>query len=129
MARSVEEWVGKSDDSKAPPSVRLRVWDRLKGRCHACGRKIGLGERWTLEHLIALINWLATPEQPHGNRESNLGLTCPNCLPAKNAADMAEKSTVADLRKAHILPKPLSTWGCGRGSKWKRKINGQTVPR
>ena len=122
MSRSVAEWIGASDDSVPPPRVRLRVWERCKGLCHLCTRIIRAGERWTLEHIIALING-------GENRESNLGLTCTNCLPIKNGADMAEKSAVAETRKAHILPKPLSTWGAGRGSKWKKKINGQTVPR
>lgn len=99
MTRAVEEWVGKTDDTTAPPRVRLRVWDRCEGKCHACGRKIGAGERWTLEHLIALINC-------GENRESNLCLTCCNCLPEKNAADVAEKSSVAKSRKKHLGIKP-----------------------
>lgn len=122
MSRSVAEWIGASDDSVPPPRVRLRVWDRFKGLCHSCTRKILLGERWTLEHIVAIING-------GENRENNLGLTCSNCLPGKNAADVAEKSARAETRKAHILPKKLSTWGAGRGSKWKKKLNGQTVPR
>lgn len=120
--RAVDEWIGKTDDSVPPPRVRLRVWDRFKGLCHSCTRKILLGERWTLEHIIALING-------GENRESNLGLTCSNCLPVKNAADVAEKSATAETRKAHILPKPLSKWGAGRGSKWKRKMDGTVVAR
>jgi 5-methylcytosine-specific restriction protein A len=96
--RSVEEWVGRTDDTPVPPRVRLRVFDAHGGRCHLCGRKIRVGEVWTCEHLIALING-------GQNRETNLDLTCCNCLPIKNAADQAEKSDIADKRKKHLLPK------------------------
>ena len=121
MSRSVAEWVGKTDDTAAPPRVRLRVFEACKGRCGICDRVIRAGEAWTLEHVIALCNG-------GENREANLDITCCNCVKGKNATDAAEKSKVADTRKKHILPKPLSKWGCGRGSKWKKRMDG-TVER
>lgn len=105
MARSVKEWVGKTDDTAIPDRVRVRVFEKAGGCCTICGRKIRAGERWTLEHVVALINWLKTPEAPHGNREKNLGVTCCNCLPGKNAADQAEKSAVYHKRRKSLLPK------------------------
>ena len=122
MSRSTEEWVGKDDDAVPPPRVRIRVFDNAKGCCYICGRKIAAGEYWQADHVIALCNGGA-------NAESNLKPACRNCCYRKTAEDVAEKSALADKRKAHILPKPLSKWGCGRGSKFKRKLNGQTVPR
>lgn len=100
MARSVDEWVGNTDDSPVPPRVRDRVFTAKHGLCHKCTREIAVhrGESFTCEHLTALINWRATEEEPHGNRESNLGLTCKNCLPLKNAEDAAEKSMVYQKR-------------------------------
>lgn len=92
--RSVPEWVGKTADTAAPPRVRLRVFQRCDGRCDRCGRRIGPGEKWTLEHLKALING-------GQNRETNLRVTCSWCLPAKNAEDVAEKSRVASVAKKH----------------------------
>jgi 5-methylcytosine-specific restriction endonuclease McrA len=120
--RAVEEWTGKTDDSVAPPRIRLRVFERCKGRCGICDRVIHAGERWTLEHVIAICN--GGP-----NCESNMDITCCNCLAAKNAADVAEKSKVARTAKKHKLPKEPSKWGCGKGSKFKKKLNGQTVLR
>lgn len=105
MARDLEEWVGRDDNTPVPDRVRVRVFDAKDHRCHRCTRKVMTGERWTLEHIIALINWRKTEEEPHGNRESNLGVTCCNCLPEKNADDMAEKSAVYEIRKKHILPR------------------------
>lgn len=95
MARSVPIWVGKTDDTAAPPRVRARVFERCSGKCGQCGRKIGAGESWTLEHVIALING-------GRNAEDNLGVTCGWCLPVKNAADAAQKAKSARVRSKHL---------------------------
>jgi 5-methylcytosine-specific restriction endonuclease McrA len=95
MSRSVKDWVGKTDDTQAPPRVRLRVFERCDGRCHRCGRKIRPGEKWTLEHLTAII-------LGGRNSEDNLGCTCEWCLPVKNAEDQSAKSKLAKITKRHI---------------------------
>lgn len=122
MARTVEEWIGKDDDTVPPPRVRIRVFDTAGGRCYLCGRRINAGEYWEADHKIALINGGA-------NREGNLAPACCNCCRPKTAQDVAEKSGIADKRKKHLLPKPPSRWGAGRGSKFKQKIGGGTVLR
>ena len=122
MTRSVEEWQGKTDDTPAPPRVRLRVWERCKGLCGQCGRKINAGESWTLEHLKALVNGGA-------NREANLGVTCGWCLPAKNAADVAEKAVVYRKRAKHLGIKPKGRPMDGsKASGWRKRFDG-TVER
>lgn len=95
MARAVPEWIGKTDDTPAPPRVRIRVFERCDGKCGQCSRKIRPGEGWTLEHLIALING-------GENRERNLGVTCDWCLPAKNVADVAEKAKTYAVKLKHL---------------------------
>lgn len=116
MARTVEEWVGKTDDAVPPPRVRLRSLDAHNGRCWKCTRKILTGEYWQLDHKIALING-------GENRERNLAPLCCNCCPDKNAADVGEKSTVAEKRKKHALPrKPAHRWGS-------RPMNARYEPR
>lgn len=121
----MKEWIGKTDDSDPPPRVRDRVFERCDRRCHACGRQIPQrGERWTCEHLVAIINGGA-------NRESNLGVTCCNCLPAKNAADAAQKSLVARKRKKDrgIRAKQWRPMLGTVASGWKRRMDGTTVRR
>ena len=44
IGRAVEEWIGKTPDSKVPDRVKLRIWERECGRCHLSGRKILAGE-------------------------------------------------------------------------------------
>jgi 5-methylcytosine-specific restriction endonuclease McrA len=119
MSRSVKDWVGKTDDTQAPPRVRLRVFERCEGRCHRCGRKIRPGGKWTLEHLTAII-------LGGRNSEDNLGCTCEWCLPIKNAEDQSAKSKLAKITKRHIgvkenkrgFPKPPPgfrySWRTGR---------------
>lgn len=123
MSRSTDLWVGKTDDTPAPPRIRLRVWDRCQGHCHMCGRKILVGERWVLEHLKALI-------LGGRNAEDNLGLTCCNCLPIKNAADVSAKSKVAKIRKKHIGAKAKGRPMAGsKASGWKKCMDGTVVRR
>lgn len=115
--RSVPEWIGRSPDEAPPPRVRARVFLAKDGRCGQCGRKI-VGETWTCEHVVAIINGGA-------NRESNLGVTCSWCLPAKNAEDVAIKSKTARMRAKHhgIKSKGRPMPG-SRASPWKQKIGG-----
>lgn len=121
--RAVPEWIAKHPDQKVPPRVRVRVFDRCNGRCGQCGRKINAGERWTCEHLVALING-------GENRERNLGVTCDWCLPGKNAADVADKSKVADTRKKHLgLRSPKRVMPGSRASGLRKRMNGQVERR
>lgn len=98
MSRAVAIWIGRTDDTPAPPRVRIRVWDRCEGKCHRCERKIPTGDAWIIEHLIALING-------GRNAEDNLCLTCSWCKPLKDAEDVAEKAKTAAVRQKHILPR------------------------
>jgi 5-methylcytosine-specific restriction enzyme A len=116
--RAVPEWIAGSPDTPVPPRVRVRVFDREHGRCHKCRRKIAAGESWTCEHRKAVING-------GENREKNLCLTCDWCLPEKNAADAAEKSSVYRKRAKHIGAVNRS----GGQSKFKRKVSGEVVLR
>lgn len=52
--RSVEEWIGRTPDSKVPDKVRDRVLERAGNRCHLSGREIRVGDTWELEHVKPL---------------------------------------------------------------------------
>lgn len=113
MTRTLPEWIGKTPDTAPPPRVRVRVFEAKGGRCHRCTRKIGPGDKWTLEHVNALING-------GENRESNLDITCEWCLPGKNAEDVREKSIVARKKAKHIgAKKPKRPW-----SKYRKRMDG-----
>ena len=54
MSRSVTFWVGKTDDSKVPDTVRLRIFRRENGVCYLSGARIEAGSKWELEHRVPL---------------------------------------------------------------------------
>lgn len=120
MPRSVGEWIGKTDDTPAPPRVRVRVFAHCDGKCHRCGRKIRPGDHWTLEHLTALINGGA-------NAESNLSVTCVWCLPVKNAEDVAIKAKAYAVKSKHVLPRTASRLR-GAGFQPREKQHSATRP-
>ena len=118
MTRSVPEWVGSSDDTAIPPRVRLRVWDRARGRCQICDRKLGPSDRWEVDHVVALINGGA-------HAEANMQIACSWCHPAKSAADVAEKAKTARVRKKHTGASGLKRgFATNRGGKWKKCMDG-----
>lgn len=94
MARSLPEWVGKSDDARAPAKVRQRIFD-ADSRCHLCSQPIQTGQKWDLDHVRALING-------GENRETNLRPAHRKCHKDKTALDVAEKAKIAAIRQKHI---------------------------
>jgi 5-methylcytosine-specific restriction endonuclease McrA len=125
MSRSVQEWIGRSEDTPVPPRVRLRVFERDGGICQCgCDMVIFAGDKWETDHIVAVING-------GENRESNLRTMLVKHHKAKTASDVAEKATVARKRMAHLglkrskgPPMPGS-----RRSRWKRKMDGTVVER
>src|SRR5262245_10360065 len=95
MARTVPEWIGKTDDDPVPPRVRLRQFERDNGCCRGCGRKLRPGDKWKTDHIKALING-------GENREKNLQTLGECCEPQKTANDVAEKSDVYESRLRHV---------------------------
>lgn len=118
MSRSTPGWVGKTDDTRPPTRVRLRVFEAHGGKCHLTGRKITAADQWDLDHIQALING-------GENRESNLAPALRVEHRKKTAQDVAQKSKDARVRAKHLgLHKPKSVIQGSRSSKWKRKIGG-----
>ncbi|MGQ3080643.1 MULTISPECIES: HNH endonuclease [Rhizobium/Agrobacterium group] len=102
MARIVDEWIGATDDQRAPPRVRERIFTR-DSTCHLCKCEIQTGQKWDLDHVTALING-------GENRESNLKPAHRKCHVEKTALDVAEKAKVAAIRKKHLgITRPKQT--------------------
>lgn len=115
MTRSVEEWIGKTDDQAVPPRVKLRVFEKFEGRCYLSGRKIMPGEKWELEHVEALCNG-------GQHRESNFAPALVDPHKVKTRADRAEKKLIDRKRKKHLgLSRPKRTIPG-------RRFNGDPIP-
>jgi len=91
--RSVPEWIGRTDDSRIPDSVRDRIM-QADNRCHLCSVPIKPTDRHEFDHVIALINGGL-------NRESNIRPAHYLCHKIKTALDVKEKAKVAAVRKKH----------------------------
>ena len=95
MSRSVDEWIGATDDTPVPPRVQVRVFDAHGGRCAVSGRKITAADRWECDHRIALANGGA-------NRESNLQPVLVEHHREKTRSDLKKKSKIARVRKKNL---------------------------
>jgi 5-methylcytosine-specific restriction endonuclease McrA len=92
--RSVDEWVGKSDDAAIPERVKLRIWVRCEGRCHITGRKILPGDAYDFDHIRALCNGGA-------HRESNLAPALRAKHREKTALDLKTRAKTDAIAKKH----------------------------
>lgn len=117
--RSVKEWIGKTDDSRIPNRVRIRIFEHWGGICHHSGRRIMAGEAWALDHIIAIANG-------GEHRETNLApiLIWPH--KEKTKADRKIQSLIFKIKKRHLgLHKPKGRPMAGtRASGWKRRMDG-----
>jgi len=128
MARTVPEWIGKTEDSKIPDRVKLRVREREGDVCYLSRRKITSGDVVEYDHRIALINWTG---EGHGNRESNIFPVIKSKHREKTRQDVAEKAESARIRKKHLGIRPATKAGfrTNRNGKFKKKMNGEVVLR
>lgn len=124
MTRTVEEWRGRTDDERAPPRVRARVFAAHGGVCHRTGRKIMPGEAWELDHVVALING-------GRNVESNLApILAGKPHREKTSEDMAIKAKTARMRAKHLGITRSKQWSTfWKSCKYKKKLDGTVVPR
>ena len=106
MARSVPEWIGKTEDSKIPDRVKLRVRKREKDICYLSGRKITSSDQVDYDHKIALVLWTG---DGHGNRESNIFPVIRAKHREKTKQDVADKAKSDAVRKKHLGIRPEPT--------------------
>lgn len=112
--RSVDEWIGKSDDAKVPAHVKLRIFDRYKGVCYLSGRKIEAQDKWEVEHILALC-------LGGEHRETNMAPALVEPHKIKTKADRRQKAKNDRVRKKHLgikKPRTMTRW---------RKMNGEIV--
>lgn len=115
-ARSVPEWFGATANTPVPPRVRVRLYDRADGHCEICGRRLGPGDRWQPDHVVALVNGGA-------NSEGNLRVACEWCHSEKTKRDVEEKSRVHRKRVKHLGLEKKRPWHPGL----RKKVSGEVV--
>jgi 5-methylcytosine-specific restriction endonuclease McrA len=113
--RSVDEWVGKSDDQAVPDRVKVRVFERYNGTCYLSGVKIRPGDKWQVEHIVALANG-------GEHRESNMAPALSVPHKEKTKLDLKIKAKIARVRKRHLGIKKRGRTIPGR------RFNGDPIP-
>lgn len=103
MTRSTDEWVGRTDDAKIPPRVRLRVFLAYAGKCYRTGQKLRPGH-WQLDHIIALANG-------GEHREKNLAPIETEAHRFKTAEDVRIKAKLARTAAKHSGAVRPKGWG------------------
>lgn len=119
--RTVEEWIGKTDDAAIPPRVRVRVFDRFNGVCQLSGRKIYAADAWDCDHVVALING-------GEHRESNLQPVLRDKHRKKTGEDVRLKAKAAKRRKKHLL-RPKSRFLNSKDGPFITHVGGRTERR
>lgn len=112
--RTVPTWHGKTDDAKAPPHVRMRIFLAHEGKCFLTGRKIAPADQWDLDHRLALCNG-------GSNSEDNLVPVLRDAHRIKTRSDVKLKAKTDRLRKRHMglkKPRTITAW---------RKMDGTPV--
>lgn len=101
---------------------RVRLFDLHGGRCHICEQKIKVGEAYDLEHVVP---WILTRD----DSDDNVKPAHKSCHRAKTADDIAAIRKADRIRAKHINAMPKKAFPGGIGSKWKKRMNGEVVPR
>lgn len=102
------------------PSERVAIFHRFGGECHLCGERIGLSERWDVEHVIPLE---MGGDEAKGS--ANLKPAHVNCHKTKSSVDAWQLAKAKRNEARHIgADKPRSVIPGSKASGWKRKIDG-----
>lgn len=122
--RTVREWVGRNDDERPPPRVVVRVLDRFDSICQCgCQRTIVTGDKWDIDHCIALANG-------GQNVESNLEPILRSHHKKKTKADMKTKKKIARVRKRHLgLKSKRRSFRTNKDQPFRRKLTGKVERR
>lgn len=104
--------------------ARLDLFQRWNGVCHICEGRIQAGEKWEAEHVIPLA-------QGGEDGGDNLRPAHVKCHKAKSASDATNTARAIRRQAFHIGAKAASRNPIpgSRNTKWKRKMNGEVVPR
>jgi 5-methylcytosine-specific restriction endonuclease McrA len=118
MPRSVDEWIGKTPDSRPPKSVLIRIFNRCDGVCHISGRKILPGMPWQAEHIKPL-------SMGGENRESNLAPALVEPHKEKTAAEAGVRAKADRIAKRHLgltkSKRPIQSAGFAKVDKEARR--------
>ena len=120
MARTVDEWIGKTDDSMPPPRVKDRIRDRQGNICALSGVELGPGVKVQYDHIVPL--WLDGK-----NVESNIQAVTETAHKQKTKTEATVRAKCNRTRKKHRgITKPKSSLS---NQKFKKLMDGTVIRR
>lgn len=123
IGRSVQEWCGATPDSKIPPHVRLRIFERFDGVCQITKRKIRAGDAWAIDHVVPLADG-------GSHRESNLVPVLEIAHRQKTGQESTARAKVRAIKAKHHSIRPEGPVMPGsKRSRWRKKLSGEVVER
>lgn len=101
---------------------RVAIFHREGGRCHICGEKIGLAERWQVEHVV-----MREMGGDEAKGSLNLKPAHIKCHETKTSVDLWQLAKAKRREAKHIgADKPRSRLS---HPTLRKKLNGEVVPR
>jgi len=99
--RTVDEWIGKTDDSAVPERVKLRIIERQNNKCAITGQTFRAGDKIEFDHKIPL--WLGGK-----NSETNLQAVISEAHKNKTKTEATVRAKINRIRQKDlgIFPKP-----------------------
>ena len=123
MARKIDEWIGKTDDTAVPPRVKLRILGACNGRCVCCERHTGPALPPRFDHIVPL-------KDGGENREGNLQVLCVQCHGLKTKGEAKDRAMVHRKISAHYgIKQSKNPMPGSKASPWKKRMDGTVVRR
>jgi 5-methylcytosine-specific restriction protein A len=104
------------------PKRRAEIFRDAGGICHLCSRKIAPGEIWEIEHRKPLA-------LGGTNDADNLSPAHVDCHAGKTRGEIKIIRKADRQMKAHAGVRKKQPFPGGRGSRWKKTLDGRTVER
>lgn len=114
--------VGTTKRGNLSTRRKLAIWEREGGRCMQCNIKLHTGQ-FIYEHVRAL-------ELGGTDTDDNIRLTCKACATIKTKEDHSKAAKAKRSKAVSLgLKQSKTPLPFGKGSKWKKKLDGTIVPR
>lgn len=113
--RTVDEWIGKTDDTPLPERIKRRIIERQGGRCAISGVELTPGSI-AFDHRTPL--W-----QGGANRESNIQALWDKPHRIKTSEEAAVRKKVFRVRDKHLGLRKKKPWNGGL----RKKMDGTVI--
>lgn len=101
---------------------RAQVFADAGGICHLCGGRIGVGEAWDADHVIAL-------ELGGDDDMSNLRPAHVKCHKAKGDHTLIAKAKRVEAKHTGTFRRTNTPVPGSRSSRWKKRLDGTVIDR